>query len=121
MEMLIVTRDADRWSVFANALTQAGHTVSFAPNAHDAVIAAQTRTLSLVLWDAIDTDATLRDDSVRIMMVDVRIHQCAATTRTHEEFHHLTEGLGFLPEVSSGLSAADALKLLSSLRAVEGM
>lgn len=119
MDMLIITAKTERWADFVNTMSEADHTCRFAPDADKAVEAVRLQKPSLVLWDVIDSDAALRDDCVKIMMVDVRIHQCAATARSHKDFHEVTEGMGFLPEISAALSKADAAALLQSVAAVE--
>lgn len=119
MDMLIVTPDAARWSTFADSMTTAGHSTRYAASIDEALEAAKAGKPALVLWDVIDSDESLRDDCVKIMMLDVRIHQCAATARAHKDFHDVTEGMGFLPEISSRLTADDARRVLASIEAIE--
>ena len=119
MDMLIVTSMPARWSTFADTMMADEHSVRYAADIDAALTAVKAQKPALVLWDVIDSDSDLRDDCVKIMMVDVRIHQCAATGRAHKDFHDVTEGMGFLPEISADLTADDAHQVLASIAAIE--
>lgn len=119
MDMLIVTSTPALWATFADTMTADDHHVRYAADTDAALTAVKVQKPALVLWDVIKSDAALREDCVKIMMIDVRIHQCAATGRAHQDFHDVTEGMGFLPEISAALTADDARRVLASIAAIE--
>lgn len=118
MRALIVTSDRAAWRAFTDTFAAAGWESVFASGAAEALetIRSGADRPALLLWDKRGNAQSLRDDAVAAMMIDVRIHQSAATALDEEAFHEESEGLGFLPGISAAVTAEDAVKILSSLK-----
>lgn len=118
MQTLIVTTREPRWSGFAGGLEKAGHRVAFVSGKDEAVAFCRETRPSLLVWDKQNDLSTLRDDAIAVMMVDVRIHQCVATSCDKDTSHEAAEGLGFLPALPAEPTDKDALITLKAHDAV---
>lgn len=120
IKILLVTSERESFSEFVSALAKNDDVeLSWAANGQEALEEIPDNPVDLVVVNENIGDMTGIEFMIKLLMINPMINCAAVSSRSHEEFHEASEGLGVLmqlPVSPAEFEAEDLLKRLKNLK-----